>query len=94
MTNAEAAELRGEIFGLKVLLLNCLSFIAGLTDDPVRHLDIVLRESIDGIAKATHSGIRPAHLQIFRDAAAGIALQGVEAAKTAHIPIPPPEQRQ
>jgi hypothetical protein len=39
MTNAEIAELRGEIYALKVLLGSCLSFIAALTDDAKSHLE-------------------------------------------------------
>jgi hypothetical protein len=84
MTNAELAELRGEIFGVKALLFNVLSFIAGRFDDPMAYLDEIQRQSVFGIAQAGHSGIRPQHLQIFRSAAAGIVAQAVEAAKEAH----------
>jgi hypothetical protein len=34
VTNAELDELRGDIFGCKILLFNCISLIADLTDNP------------------------------------------------------------
>jgi hypothetical protein len=94
MTNAEAAELRGELFGVKVLLFNCLSFIAGQTDDPIAHLDEIQRQAIFGIAQAGHSGIRPNHLEPFRHAAAGIVAQAVEGAKEVHRRAAQPPTRQ
>jgi hypothetical protein len=39
MTNAELAELRGEILGLKTLVVNCLAFNAAFADDPPSYLD-------------------------------------------------------
>jgi hypothetical protein len=94
MTNAEAAELRGEIFGLKIILNNCLAFIAALTDNPEHHLDEIQNEAIAGIAKATNQSVRPQHIQTFRAAAAGLVLQSVEAAKAIDVPIPPRERLQ
>jgi hypothetical protein len=91
MTNAELAELRGEIYGLKILLFNCLAFIANLTEDPVQHLETIKDETIAGIAHATNEAVKPAHLEKFQGAAAGIVLQAVEAAKAA--PAQPPQRR-
>jgi hypothetical protein len=85
MTNAELAELRGEFFGLKAVLFNCLSFIAGRFDEPIAYLDEVQRQSVYGIAQGSHDKVRPQHLQLFRDAAAGIVVQAVEATKEAHL---------
>jgi hypothetical protein len=90
MTNAEVAELRGELFGLKILLVNCLSFIAGSTDDPERHLNAIQDQAIAGIARATHEGVREKYLRTFQDAAAGIVVQLLEAAKA--TPLRPPPQ--
>jgi len=81
MTHADIAELRGEIFGLKIALINCLGLIATLTDDPTAHLDAILNQAVEGIAKATNDQIKPAHIQTFRAAAAGIMLQLVDGAK-------------
>jgi hypothetical protein len=92
MTNAELAELRGELFG--VLLFNCLSFIAGRFDDPAAYLDEIQRQSGFGIAQATHGGVHPLHLQAFRNAAAGIIVQAVEAAREAHSRTARPPTRQ
>jgi hypothetical protein len=85
MTNAELAELRGEIFGLKVLLFNCLSFIAGQTSDPATHLAVIKEHAIAGIVEAKHSDVRPQHLPMFRNAAAGIVAQAIEAANSATL---------
>ena len=41
MTNAELADLRGEIFGLKVLLFNVLSAITANSLDPVATIEAV-----------------------------------------------------
>jgi hypothetical protein len=89
MTNAELAELRGEIFGLKILLFNCMSFIANCTDDPQAHLSAIQDEAIAGIAKATHDAVKPNHLRTFQNAAAGIVVQAVEAAKAIPAKVPP-----
>jgi hypothetical protein len=89
MTNAELAELRGEIFGLKILLLNCMSFIAGCTDNPDSHLNAIQEQAIAGIAHATHDAVRPQTLRSFQGAAAGLVLQAVEAAKATPQQVPP-----
>jgi hypothetical protein len=94
MTNAELAELRGVLFGLKALLFNCLSFIAGRFDDPITYLDELEQQAIFGIAQGTHSGVRPQHLEIFRNAAAGIVAQAVEAIKATHLQSAQPPTRQ
>jgi hypothetical protein len=94
MTNAELAELRGQIFGLKILLFNCIAFIAGQTDDPIAHLDEIQRQSVCGIAQATPAAIRQQHLQGFHHAAAGIVVQAVEAAKETHSRTVRPPTRQ
>jgi hypothetical protein len=94
MTNAELAELRGEIFGVKVLLFNCLSFIAGRFDDPTAYLEEIQQQSVFGIAQADHSGIRPQHLQLFRNAAAGIVAQAVGGIKEVHSRAAQPPTRQ
>jgi hypothetical protein len=94
MTNAELAELRGEMFGVKVILFNCLSFIAGLTDDPVAHLDAIQAQALDGIMRAEHSAVRPQHLRTFQNAAAGIVVQAIEGSKAIHTPVSSPAQRQ
>ena len=94
MTNAELAELRGELFGLKIVLFNCLSFIAGRFDDPIAYLDEVQRQSVYGIAQGSHDKVRPQHLQPFRAAAAGIVAQAIEATKEAHSRVAQPPTRQ
>lgn len=94
MTNAEAAELRGELFGLKVLLFNCLSFIAGRLDDPDAYLDELQRQSIYGIAQASHDKVRPQNLQLFRSAAAGIVAQAIEGTKEVYSRAARPPTRQ
>ena len=81
MTNADIAELRGEIFGLKIMLANCTGFIAAITDDPNAHLVAIQNESIEGIASATNDKVKDAYLPTFRAAAVGLVLQIVEAAK-------------
>ena len=94
MTNEELSELRGEIFGVKILLMSCLTQVAGTAPDPIAHLDATQKEAIEGIARAKPSNIRPQHLRAFQNAAAGIVAQAIEAAKVPHTPIPPPEKRQ
>lgn len=80
MTNSEIAELRGELFGLKVLLLNCLAFQAGHTNAPLAHLSSLRDQALAGIAEGEHSAVRPQHIAVFRAAAAGIVVQATEAA--------------
>ena len=94
MTNAELAELRGEIFGVKILLMSCLTQVAGTAPDPVAHLVETQNQAVEGILRSSPSNIRPQHLRIFQDAAAGIVVQAIEAAKVPHEPVPPPGQRQ
>jgi hypothetical protein len=89
MTNAELAELRGEIVGLKVLLANCLSFIAGQTSDPAAHLAAIRDHAIAGLAEITDARIRQQQLPVFRAAAAGIVLQVVGAGATVVVPGSP-----
>jgi hypothetical protein len=48
VTNAELDELRGEFFGCKILLFNCISLIAGLTDNPAAHLEAVQQAALEG----------------------------------------------
>jgi hypothetical protein len=84
MIRTELAELRGEIFGCKILLLNCISFIAGLTTDPAAHLETIQTAALEGTVAANPSNIRPHDLDTFRSAAAGIVVQAIESAKVAH----------
>ena len=94
MTNAEVAELRGQIFGLKIMLINCIGFIAAITDDPDVHLDAIQTQTIVGIGTATNDQVKPAHIQAFRAAAAGLVLQVVEGAKVASARAPRPHWMQ
>jgi hypothetical protein len=94
MTNAEAAELRGEIYGLKALVANCLAFNAALTDNPAAHLQALQNETVAGIAAAENDAVRVVHLPAFRAAAAGLVLQLVEYAKAIHIQVPPRDRLQ
>jgi hypothetical protein len=93
VTNAELAELRGEVFGLKTLLFNCISFIAGQFDDPNSYLDELQTQTVAGIAQGTHDKIRPQNLQIFRASAAGIVVQAIEGTKEVHARVLQPPQR-
>lgn len=79
MTNGELAELRGELFGLRILLCNLLAFQAGNTSDPVRHLAALKEQSLAGIPEATNAMV-PQYMDQFRAAAAGVVLQAAEAA--------------
>ena len=90
MTNAETAELRGELYGLKVLLVNCVGFIAAITDDPGAHLSAIQDAAIEGIASSNHDKVKAVHLRTFQAAAAGIVLQVVEAAKSASAQVSKP----
>jgi hypothetical protein len=73
MTNAGIAELRGEVYGLKVMLVNAIGFIAALTDDPTDHLQATQNAAIAGIATSTNDKVKATHLRTFRAAAAGLA---------------------
>ncbi len=85
MTNAELAELRGEIFGCKIIMFNILSEIAGMKPDPQTYLATLEQAAIEGIAKApTPATVRPQHLRAFQNAAAGIVAQALEAVRAAH----------
>jgi hypothetical protein len=94
MTAAELAELRGELFGLKVLLMNNLTQTAHSMPNPVAYLDDLAEQSYRGVAEARPTNISANHLRKFQDAAAGIIVQAVEAAKVPHVPTPPRGQLQ
>ena len=94
MTSAELVDLRGEIFGLKILLMSCLTQIAATAPDPVAGLDWMKKEALVGIARASPSNVQTKHLRAFQNAAAGIVTQAVEAAKVPHVPTPPREKLQ
>jgi hypothetical protein len=84
MTNLEAAIFRGEFFGLKILVLNCLSEIAAAKTDPATFLSQVEEQAVAGIAQATSADVRLHHLQQFRNAAAGIVAQAIEVVRETH----------
>ena len=86
--------MRGEIYALKILLINCLGFIAAITDDPGSHLQAVQDQSIEGIARSRHGKVKAAYLRNFQDAAAGIVLQAIEGAKVASAQVEKPERLQ
>jgi hypothetical protein len=94
MTNEELASLRGEIFGLKILLMNCVSELAGRTGDPQVFLASLRKQAAQGILQTTPDNVKPAHMQTFRDSAAGIVVQVVSAADAVLTPTPPPNQLQ
>jgi hypothetical protein len=94
MTNAEMADLRGELFGVKILLISCLTQVAGTAPDPLAHLEAAGRAALEGIMKAAPSNIRPQYLRAFQNAAAGIVSQAIEAAKVPHEPTPPRDRLQ
>jgi hypothetical protein len=90
MTNAEEAELRGEIFGLKILVMNLISRTAGVTEeDRTAFLDALVKQSGAGIVKATNSAVKPAFLNTFHAAAMGIVLQCADAARVTPQQAPP-----
>jgi hypothetical protein len=94
MTNAELADLRGEIFGLKVLLFNVLSAITANSLDPVATIEAIKTQSLVGILDARPSSIRPQHLEVFQNAAAGIVAQAVEALAATYSRSQPPARPQ
>jgi len=94
MANAELAELRGAIFGLKALVFNCLSSIAGRFDDPNAYLDELQQQAVLGIAQSSPTNIRPQHLETFRNAAVGVVLQAIGAVKETHARDARPPTRQ
>jgi hypothetical protein len=94
MTGAEEAELRGEIFGLKILLLNIIGDVARHASDPIAYLDRLQKQSGEGIARTTVGNVKPAHMRAFQNAAAGIVVQAVEATKAVLIPTPPQSELQ
>ncbi len=94
MTAKEVAELRGELFGLKILLMNFLATTARMSSDPMPYLDDLAEQSHRGVAAAKPPSIPEHHLRTFQNAAAGIVLQVVEAAKVPHVPTPPRGQLQ
>ena len=84
MTNLEAAIFRGEFLGLKILVLNCLSQIAATKADPGAFLSELESQAVAGISQATSTDVRSHHLQQFRNAAAGIVAQAIEAVRETH----------
>lgn len=89
MTNLELAKFRGEFYGLKMLVLNCVSEIASHMPDPNAYLDKLQRETVVGIARAEPSEIQKADIEAFRAAAAGIIAQATGAIEVVHSPTPP-----
>ena len=81
MTRKDVAELKGELFGLQVLVMQSLCFIAAHTENPVRHLNGLRDAAIAGISGEPKTDIPPRHLQVFQQAAADVVLHCVEAAQ-------------
>ncbi len=94
MTNTELAELRGEIFGLKVLLFNVLAAITANSPDPSATIEALKTQSLAGILAARPSVIRPQHLETFQNAAAGIVAQAVEALAATYSRLQSPDRLQ
>lgn len=94
MTKQQMVELRGEIFGLKILLMNTLAQVVSVMPDAVARLDELQRQAAEGIARTQPTNIPLAWLRDFQNAAAGVVVQAVEAAKVPHGLVPPPGRRQ
>ena len=77
-----------------ILVSNVVPGIAGSTADPVRYLDELQKQSVEGIARSANANVKPSHFRRFQDAAAGIVVQAVEGAKAVLIPTPPPSRLQ
>lgn len=94
MTRKDVAQLKGELFGLQVLVMQSLCFIAAHTDDPVRHLNGIRDSAVAGISGEPNADVPPRYLEIFQEAAAGLVVQCVAAAQgaLAQNGIPPTGQ--
>jgi hypothetical protein len=75
------AQMKGELFGLQVLVMQSLCFIAAHTEDPVRHLKGIRDTAVAGIAAEPKEDIQPRHLRVFQDAAIDVVLRCVETAQ-------------
>lgn len=94
MTNDELAELRGEIFALKIMLFNALAEGVRHSGDPEAYVNAIEQHASAGIMNATPSNIRPAYLDTFRNAAAGILAQAVAALRETYSRAVRPPTRQ
>jgi len=81
MTGKERAELKGELFGLQVLVMQSLCFIAARTDDPLRHLEVIRDSAVAGIAVEPKADVLSRYFQTFQAAAAHVVVQCVGAAQ-------------
>ncbi len=82
MTKKEVAQLKGELFGLQVLVMQSLCFIAAHAEDPVRHLKGIEDSAVEGISGQPQLDILPRYLQAFQQAAAEVVVQCIEAAQS------------
>jgi len=81
LTKKDVAQLKGELFGLQVLVMQSLCFIAAHTDDPVRHLNGIRDSAVAGISGEPNMDVPPRYLEIFQEAAADLVVQCVAAAQ-------------
>ena len=81
MTSKDAAQLKGELFGLEVLVMQSLCFIAAHTEDPIRHLRWMRDSAVAGISEEPRANILHRHLDVFQQAAADVVMRCVEAAE-------------
>ena len=79
MTKKDIARIEGELFGLKVLLMNLVSFQAGQTTNPLGHIAALRDQSVAGIVGATNSAAGQ-YQQYFRECAAGFVVEVAEVA--------------
>ena len=83
MTRKDAVQLKGEVFGLQVLVMQSLCFIAAHTDNPVRHLATLRDAAVEGISENPNDDVLPRYLDVFQQAAAGVVMQCIDAAQDA-----------
>jgi hypothetical protein len=81
LTRKDVAQLKGELFGLQVLVMQSLCFIAAHTEDPVRHLNGIRDSAVAGISGELNMDVPPRYLEIFQEAAADLVFQCVAAAQ-------------
>ena len=82
MTKDEVARLRGELFGLQVLVMHCLCFVAANVEHPRRHLQEFRDAAVEGVLQAEAAGISPRYLRQFQNSATSVVCQCMEAAQS------------
>lgn len=81
MSQQDMAQFRGELFGLRILVIHCLSSMAANVDDPLAMLQRLGETVLESLEREPCDGVPPRHIAAFRGTAATVIAQCIEVAQ-------------